>query len=48
MQFQMAIRDQIITEQRNVISNLWNVMECSGMDKTTIMDIAQNEGMIDC
>lgn len=42
----MAIRDQIITEQRNVIKNLWNVMEYSGLDKETILEIAQNEGSL--
>eukprot|EP00210_Caulerpa_lentillifera_P004659 g4444.t1 len=45
-QFQMAIRDQIITEQRNVIKNLWNVMEYSGLDKESILEIAQNEGIV--
>lgn len=42
----MAIRDQIISEQRNVIKNLWNVMEYSGLDKDAILEIAQNEGAL--
>lgn len=41
----MAIRDQIISEQRNVIKNLWNVVEYSGVDKDIILETAQNEGM---
>lgn len=40
----MAIRDQIISEQRNVIKNLWKLLESSGMDKDAILKIAQSQG----
>jgi len=45
-QFQMAIRDQIISDQKNVIKNLWKVMEYSGLDKDAILEIARNEGAL--
>ena len=46
MQFQMAVRDQIISDQREVISNLWKVLECSGLDRNRILDIAAQQGIL--
>ncbi|KAF8073085.1 KIN8B [Scenedesmus sp. PABB004] len=33
LKFQMAVRDQIITEQRDVIGNLWAVLGASGLSR---------------
>lgn len=46
MQFQMAVRDQIISDQREVISNLWKVLECSGLDRNRILEIAAQQGIL--
>lgn len=46
IKFQMAVRDQIISEQRDVISNLWKIIEKSGVSKDRVMDIARDEGII--
>jgi hypothetical protein len=36
LKFQMAVRDQIITEQRDVISNLWSILEASGLTREQV------------
>ncbi|CAD7701798.1 unnamed protein product, partial [Ostreobium quekettii] len=46
LQFQMAIRDQIISEQRSVISHLWRVLEASGLDKESVLEIAYEQGIL--
>ena len=46
MQFQMAVRDQIISDQREVISNLWKVLACSGLDRNRILEIAAQQGIL--
>jgi len=46
LQFQMAIRDQIIHDQREAVSNLWLVLECSGLDHEEILEIAAQQGII--
>jgi hypothetical protein len=33
LKFQMAVRDQIIGEQRQVIGNLWTIIDKSGMPR---------------
>ena len=42
----MAIRDQIISEQRDVISNLWRILQATGISKQQIMDLARQEGIL--
>lgn len=46
LQFQMAIRDQIIHDQREALSNLWLVLECSGLNHEQIMEIAAQQGIM--
>lgn len=46
LQFQMAIRDQIIHDQREALSNLWLVLECSGLNHNQILEIAAQQGIM--
>jgi len=46
LQFQMAVRDQVISEQRDVISNLWRVIEGVGLDKDQIQAVALEQGIL--
>lgn len=46
LQFQMAIRDQIIHDQREALSNLWLVLECSGLNHEQILEIAAQQGIM--
>lgn len=46
LKFQMAVRDQIIGEQRQVIANLWKILDKSGMGREKVLDIAKSEGII--
>jgi hypothetical protein len=46
LKFQMAVRDQIISEQREVISNLWRILDRSGVGRQRVLDIAKEEGII--
>ncbi|KXZ53067.1 hypothetical protein GPECTOR_8g60 [Gonium pectorale] len=46
LKFQMAVRDQIIGEQRQVISNLWKIIDKSGLPKDRVMAIAKAEGIL--
>jgi kinesin family protein 18/19 len=43
LKFQMAVRDQIIGEQRQVIANLWKILDKSGMGREKVLDIAKSE-----
>jgi len=45
LHFQLAIRDQIINEQREMIRGLWEVMSRAGLSKTVAVDIANREGI---
>ena len=40
----MAVRDQIISEQREVISNLWKIVDKSGLGRAKVLDIARQVG----
>jgi hypothetical protein len=46
LKFQMAVRDQIISEQRDVISNLWRILQATGLSKDQITDLARHEGIL--
>mmetsp|Transcript_9505 Transcript_9505/g.27171 ORF Transcript_9505/g.27171 Transcript_9505/m.27171 type:complete len:980 (+) Transcript_9505:572-3511(+) len=46
LQFQMAVRDQVISEQRDVISNLWRVIEGAGLNQHQIQAIALEQGIV--
>ena len=45
LHFQLAIRDQIINEQRDVARGLWEVMSRAGLSKAVATDIANREGI---
>lgn len=42
----MAVRDQIISEQREVISNIWKILGASGLTKQEVLQIAHQEGIL--
>lgn len=44
LRFQMAVRDQIISEQREVISNLWRIIDKSGLGRARVLEIAKQVG----
>ncbi|BBN02137.1 kinesin family member 19 [Marchantia polymorpha subsp. ruderalis] len=46
LQFQMAVRDQIIHDQREALNNLWLVLECSGLNRNQILKIAAQQGIM--
>lgn len=46
LKFQMAVRDQIISEQRDVISNLWAILGASGLTRRQVLDIARAQGIV--
>ncbi|KAL4179996.1 hypothetical protein AMTRI_Chr13g122990 [Amborella trichopoda] len=45
LQFEMAIRDQRIYNQREAQRNLWNLLMGSGLDRKQIMDLATKQGI---
>lgn len=45
LQFQMAVRDQIISEQRTALSNLWTTVEAAGLGRDAVLEIAQEKGI---
>jgi len=45
LHFQLAIRDQLISEQREMIQGLWSVMSCAGLTESLVHDIANREGI---
>lgn len=46
LQFQSAVRDQVITEQRGVIDNLWRVIEGAGISKEEVERIGRKRGVL--
>lgn len=45
LQFQIAVRDQIIDNQRDVLGNLWAVLKGSGLQQTQILELASRQGI---
>ncbi|GLU20197.1 hypothetical protein SLE2022_364080 [Rubroshorea leprosula] len=45
LQFEMAMRDQIIHNQREAQRNLWNLLMGLGLDEKQIMDLAAKQGI---
>lgn len=45
LQFEMAMRDQIIQNQREAQRNLWNLIMGIGLEKRQIMDLAAQQGI---
>ena len=45
LQFEMAMRDQVIHNQREALRNLWNLLMGLGLDERQISDIAAKQGI---
>ncbi|GAQ83814.1 Kinesin-like protein [Klebsormidium nitens] len=45
LQIQMAIRDQIIQDQSDVVNSLWQVLEATGLDHAQIIQVAAENGI---
>ncbi|KAL5988373.1 hypothetical protein ACLOJK_036137 [Asimina triloba] len=45
LQFEMAMRDQVINNQREAQQNLWNLIMGLGLDQRQIMDLADKQGI---
>ena len=45
LQFEMAMRDQIIHNQREAQRNLWNLLMGLGLDEKQILDLASKQGI---
>ncbi|KAJ8765465.1 hypothetical protein K2173_014587 [Erythroxylum novogranatense] len=46
LQFEMAMRDQIIHNQQEAQRNLWNLLMGLGLDEKQLLDIAAKQGII--
>lgn len=46
LQFEMAIRDQVIHNQREAQRNLWNLLMGLGFDEKKVMELAAKRGII--
>lgn len=45
LQFEMAMRDQVIHNQREALRNLWNLLTGLGLDERRILDLAAKQGI---
>ncbi|URE07702.1 kinesin motor domain containing protein [Musa troglodytarum] len=45
LQFEMAMRDQVIHDQREAMRKLWNVLLGLGLDQQQVMDLAAKQGI---
>lgn len=45
LQFQIAVRDQIIDNQKEVLGNLWTVLKGSGLQQRQILELASRQGI---
>ncbi|XVE83000.1 hypothetical protein DITRI_Ditri16bG0051200 [Diplodiscus trichospermus] len=45
LQFEMAMRDQIIHNQREALRNLWNLLMGLGLEEKQILDLAAKQGI---
>ncbi|KAH7846671.1 hypothetical protein Vadar_016834 [Vaccinium darrowii] len=45
LQFEIAMRDQVICNQREVHRDLWNLLLVLGLDEKQILDLAAKQGM---
>lgn len=46
LQFEMAMRDQVIHNQREALRNLWNMLLGLGLEQKQIMDLAARQGIV--
>ncbi|KAB2617620.1 kinesin-like protein KIF19 [Pyrus ussuriensis x Pyrus communis] len=45
LQFEMAMRDQVINSQREALRNMWDLLMGLGLDERQIMDLASKKGI---
>ncbi|XP_068305830.1 kinesin-like protein KIN-8B [Pyrus communis] len=45
LQFEMAMRDQVINSQREALRNMWDLLMGLGLDERQIMDVASKKGI---
>ncbi|KAI5325078.1 PREDICTED: kinesin [Prunus dulcis] len=45
LQFEMAMRDQVINNQREALRNMWDLLMGLGLDERQIMDLASKKGI---
>lgn len=45
LQFEMAMRDQVIHNQREALKNMWNLLMGLGLDERQILDLAAKQGI---
>ncbi|PON48689.1 Kinesin-like protein [Parasponia andersonii] len=45
LQFEMAMRDQVIHNQQEVVRNMWDLLMGLGLDETRILDLAAKRGI---
>ncbi|KAM0975983.1 hypothetical protein EV1_018718 [Malus domestica] len=45
LQFEMAMRDQVINSQREALRNMWDLLMGLGLDERQIMDLASMKGI---
>lgn len=45
LQFEMAMRDQVIHNQREALRNLWNLLSGLGLNQKHVMDLAAKQGI---
>ncbi|TQE04534.1 hypothetical protein C1H46_009841 [Malus baccata] len=45
LQFEMAMRDQVINNQREALLNMWDLLMGLGLDERQIMDLASKKGI---
>lgn len=45
LQFEMALRDQVIHNQRETQRNLWKLLMTSGIDEKRLLDLASKQGI---
>ncbi|XRB04222.1 kinesin-like protein [Pycnococcus provasolii] len=46
LRFQIAVRDEIVSDQREVVSNIWRLLEATGMTRDEILALAKKEGIL--
>ena len=45
LQFEMAMRDQVIHNQREIVRNMWDLLMGLGLDERRILDLAATRGI---
>lgn len=45
LQFEMAMRDQVINNQRETLKNMWDLLMGLGLDERQVLDLAGKQGI---